>query len=205
MWSPCSALVLSNLPNLFVGNMPEPVSFDTDQLIRVDEQDCQTGLVEKKAAHMGAGVLHRAFSVFLFNSKGELLLQQRAPAKMLWGGYWSNSVCSHPRAGEEILHAAKRRVQQELGMVAPELTWVYAFTYHVPFKDIGSEYEYCHVLVGRSDEPPQPHPDEISGWRWVNCAELKQEVTQNPDQFTPWFKMEIEELSKRGFFPPESL
>lgn len=182
--------------------MPEPVSFDTDKLIKVDSGDAEIGTIEKRDAHLGKGVLHRAFSVFLFNRKGELLVQQRAFGKMLWGGYWSNSVCSHPRAGEELMHAAKRRVQQELNIDSPELTWVYAFQYHAFFEDIGAEHEYCHVFIGRTDKDPAPHPDEIAAWRWVSCDDLKRELNEYPERFTPWFIQEVEGLSSRGLFPP---
>ncbi len=178
--------------------MDKPVSNDSDLLIRVDEHDQDLGTIKKLDAHLGAGTLHRAFSVFLLNDRGEVLLQQRAQGKMLWGGFWSNSVCSHPRVGEELVAAAHRRIQQELGVAGQDLRSIYAFVYHVPFRDIGSEYEYCYVLVGKLNVDPQPHKDEIMAWRWVTIADLIAWVKREPQAFTPWFLMEIEELVKRG-------
>lgn len=177
--------------------MAAPVSNDSDLLIRVDGNDRDLGTIAKRDAHLGAGTLHRAFSVFLFNSRGETLLQRRALGKMLWGGYWSNSVCSHPRVGEEILDAAVRRVLQELNVAATDIKSIYAFVYRVPFKDIGSEYEYCYVFTGRLEQDPKPHPDEIMEWRWIKPAELIDWVKREPHLFTPWFKQELEELRKR--------
>ena len=121
------------------------VSSDDEALILVDEDDREIGSRSKLACHEREGVLHRAFSVFLFTSDGKVLLQRRSPGKLLWPGYWSNACCSHPRAGEELSEAVHRRMQQELG-VAAEVEFVYKFIYQAAFDDVGSEHS--SVLYG---------------------------------------------------------
>ncbi|MFU8815807.1 MAG: isopentenyl-diphosphate delta-isomerase, partial [Pseudomonadales bacterium] len=118
----------------------EIVSSEREPLILVDSDDRELGWMDKSAAHDGDGILHRAFSLFIFNAAGELLIQQRAPGKRLWPSFWSNSCCSHPRAGEELSEAVGRRLQQELGMQA-ELHFVYKFEYLAHYRDLGSEHE----------------------------------------------------------------
>lgn len=167
----------------------ETVSSDEEPLILVDEQDQVLGSMDKSSAHDGEGTLHRALSVFLFNSKKELLLQKRASGKRLWGGYWSNSCCSHPRWGEETADAAKRRVQQELGVVA-DLEYLYKFIYRAHFGEAGSEYELCSVYAGVFDGEPVTNALEIASWRWVTSDQLTREIAQSPDHFTPWMKQE---------------
>jgi isopentenyl-diphosphate delta-isomerase len=151
---------------------------------------------------LGQGQLHRAFSVFLFNGNGELLMQQRSADKMLWGGFWSNTVCSHPRKDEELMAAAQRRITQEFGVTSPDLRHVYAFVYRAPFRDVGSEHEYCHVFIGHTKDQPRPHAQEISAWRFVNTEELLRDVQTQPERYTPWFLKEIQELRRRKLFPP---
>ena len=120
------------------------VSSESEDLILVDANDKETGFLSKARAHDGQGVLHRAFSVFLFNEKGELLLQQRAASKRLWPGCWSNSCCSHPRRGETMRVATRRRLRDELN-IDVELEYVYKFIYQAEFGEFGSEHELCHV------------------------------------------------------------
>ncbi len=168
-----------------------------EELILVDEDDFEIGFGEKVACHVGLGKLHRAFSVFIFNSKGELLIQRRAHEKMLWGGFWSNSCCSHPRRGEEIEDAAARRIVEELG-IACSLRYVYKFRYNAGFENIGSEREVCSVFVGLCDNEPIVDMDEISDFRWVRISELFYDVSENAGKYTPWFLEELEELKKRG-------
>ncbi len=170
------------------------VSSESEQLILVDEKDQPIGFGSKAECHDGQGLLHRAFSLFVFNDKGELLLQQRADNKRLWGGYWSNSCCSHPRAGEEMADAVDRRLQQEMGMSAP-LEFVYKFAYFAEFSEAGSEREFCWVYVGRSAESVNANPTEVENWRWISTADLEQEMRDHPERFTPWFKMEWERLT----------
>ena len=171
------------------------VSSENEELILVDRDDNEVGYASKAEAHDGGGVLHRAFSLFLFNDAGELLLQQRAPSKRLWGGYWSNSCCSHPRRGESLAVATSRRLLDELNVDA-ELEFVYQFCYDADFGDAGSEKELCHVFLGRAGEGIQPNDSEISAVRYVSANELALEFARQPDSFTPWFKQEWRALNR---------
>lgn len=162
---------------------------EADTLILVDEQDNEVGALGKVDCHLGTGILHRAFSVFLFTQDGELLLQQRSPEKMLWGGYWANSCCSHPRLGEDTLGAAHRRIKEELG-VSCELRYLYKFVYQSQFGDIGAEHENCWVFVGHFDGDVDINRDEISDWRFVKPAELTADIEANSERYTPWLKLE---------------
>jgi len=167
----------------------EVVSNASEQLILVDEFDREIGFKAKNDAHLGRGTLHRAFSIFVFNSANELLLQQRSPGKMLWPNYWSNTCCSHPRRGEAMEEAVVRRLKQELGFECP-LTFLYKFKYQAQFGAIGAEHEYCSVYYGRYDGPADVNVNEIAAWRWVDVETLERELAETPDRFTPWFKME---------------
>ena len=171
----------------------EIVSSEAEALIVVDSSDRELGTLDKSACHDGDGVLHRAFSLFVFNSAGELLLQQRAAEKRLWPLYWSNSCCSHPRAGESLTLAVGRRLQQELGMRA-RLDYVYKFEYQAHYEDIGSEHELCSVYVGRSQDQPTVNTTEVAALEWLAPAELAARLRSQPDTFTPWFKLEWEAL-----------
>lgn len=165
-----------------------------DVLILVNEADEVVGHESKERCHDGQGLLHRAFSVFLFNERGELLLQQRSGEKRLWPLYWSNSCCSHPRQGEAIEAAAARRVTEELG-VAAALRYVYKFQYHAEFGGVGAERELCSVFVGRLDGPVQVDPREIAAVRYVSGAALDREMRERPETLTPWFQLEWRRLS----------
>ena len=167
----------------------EIVSSSSEQLILVDEQDRELGFKAKADCHTGRGVLHRAFSIFVFNSENELLLQQRAAAKMLWPGFWSNTCCSHPRRGETMATAVTRRLEQELGFTCP-LEYLYKFKYHAQFGAVGAEHELCSVYFGRYDGPVDVNVNEIAAWRFVGVDALEQELSMAPETFTPWFKME---------------
>ncbi|WP_370980126.1 isopentenyl-diphosphate Delta-isomerase [Agaribacterium sp. ZY112] len=173
------------------------VSSDSDQLILVNEHDEELGLADKLSCHDGQGILHRAFSVLLFNERGEMLIQKRAEVKRLWGGFWSNSCCSHPREGESMTYAAQRRMSEELGLEAKHLTYLYKFQYHAQFGDIGAEHELCSVFIGRCDEQAKPNPHEISEVRWLSPEALEHELETNPDAFTPWFKLEWSEIQNK--------
>ncbi len=172
------------------------VSSEAEELILVDEEDRETGYLSKADCHDGDGRLHRAFSVFLFNAAGELLLQQRADGKRLWPGFWSNTCCSHPRRGETIELASERRLADELNLSAA-LEFVYKFIYRAPFGEAGSEYEFCHVFVGRVEGEPRVNLSEIRATRFLSPAALDTELANEPGQFTPWFKLEWEALKTR--------
>jgi len=168
-----------------------------DDLILVDEADCEVGFCEKIACHVGMGKLHRAFSVHIFNSRGELLIHRRAMEKMLWGGFWTNSCCSHPRRGESLENGVARRVVEELG-IACSLKCIYKFRYAERFEEVGSEREVCSVFVGTCDDEPVVDPEEIIEVKWIGCEELLEDIGINPEKYTPWFKLELEELGRRN-------
>lgn len=167
----------------------EIVSNASEQLILVDELDRELGFRAKTDCHLGKGVLHRAFSIFVFNSDNELLLQKRSASKMLWPNYWSNTCCSHPRRGESMEQAVTRRLEQELGFNCP-LEFLYKFKYHAQYGSIGAEHEYCWVYYGRYDGPVDVNVNEIADWRFIGVEALERELEQAPETFTPWFKME---------------
>jgi len=177
-----------------VENVNRVVSSEAEQLILVDEDDREQGALSKAACHDGAGVLHRAFSAFLFNAAGELLLQQRANSKRLWPGYWSNSCCSHPRRGESMATATERRLAEELNLAA-DLEFVYKFRYQATFGDLGAEHELCHVFLGRIGDDVRPNEEEIAAIRFVSAGALHAELSQYPERFTPWFKLEWDALT----------
>jgi isopentenyl-diphosphate delta-isomerase len=163
---------------------------DSDALILVDEADRRLGHMSKTLCHEGRGVLHRAFSVLIFNGRGELLVQQRAPTKRLWPLYWSNSCCSHPRRLESMDAATRRRLDEELGILC-ELQFLFKFQYHAQFDATGAEHELCSVFIGRSDHPLNINPEEICDWRWVSPQVLHDDMSgADSARYTPWFKLE---------------
>lgn len=176
----------------------EIVSSDQEPLILVDAADREIGFLDKSSCHDGDGVLHRAFSLFIFNRRGELLLQRRAAGKRLWPSYWSNSCCSHPRRGERMSEAVQRRMEQELGLRAP-VRFVYKFEYQARFGEEGTEHELCWVYVGQTAEQPVINTTEIDEWRWISPDALDAELAAAAESFTPWFRMEWQRL--RGELP----
>ena len=175
-------------------NVNRVVSSESEELILVDEDDREQGYLSKASCHDGDGLLHRAFSAFLFNAAGELLLQQRAESKRLWPGYWSNSCCSHPRRGESMDTATGRRLSEELNLEA-DLRFVYKFQYRASYGGLGSEHELCHVFLGRIDDDVRANAEEISAIRFTSADELNRELEDNPGRFTPWFKLEWDALN----------
>jgi len=164
----------------------------SEDVILVDKQDNALGTMEKLAAHQ-AGRLHRAFSVFVFNSKGELLLQQRAHDKYHSAGKWSNTCCSHPRPGEQNIDAAKRRLKEEMGLDC-ELHYGFNFIYHTDFSNGLSEYEFDHVFFGKTDAQPVIDPQEVAAFAYITPEELNEQLKQNPDEYTEWFKICFENV-----------
>jgi isopentenyl-diphosphate delta-isomerase len=171
------------------------VSFNDEPLVLVDEYDREIGFLDKASAHQGQGVLHRAFSLLVFNSQGELLLQQRAAGKRLWPGSWSNTCCSHPRRGETLDVAIERRLAEELGMKC-SLQFLFKFEYQAQFDAEGAEHELCWVYAGRSDDVPTLNLNEVSALRYVSPQALDIEMKDHPQLFTPWFKTEWERLRR---------
>ena len=171
------------------------VSSENELLILVDNDDRETGNLSKAECHDGDGILHRAFSVFLFNDQGELLLQQRSAEKRLWPKFWTNTCCSHPRQGESMDLATERRLQQELN-TGSALEFIYKFEYQARFGELGSENELCSVYLGRMNREAAANDTEIAALRYVSAEDLQNEFDAQPEQFTPWFKMEWQRLNE---------
>jgi isopentenyl-diphosphate Delta-isomerase len=166
------------------------VTHDSDSLILVDEKDQDLGFMSKAMCHAGKGILHRAFSLLIFNDRGELLIQRRSASKRLWPLYWSNSCCSHPRGEETMEAATQRRMLEELG-ISCTLQFLYKFQYQAQFDATGAENELCSVFIGRSEHAPRVNPAEISAWRFISPEALAQEISSTGSQaFTPWFMLE---------------
>jgi isopentenyl-diphosphate Delta-isomerase len=159
----------------------------TEFLILVDEHDVPLGKMEKMEVHE-KGLLHRAFSVFIFNTKGELLLQQRADGKYHSGGLWTNTCCSHPNFGEEINDAVKRRLIEEMGLSVPA-EFAFSFIYRIAFNNGLTEHEFDHVFVGVSDTVPNPDPSEVKAWKYAGADSIRKELAENPALFTEWFRL----------------
>jgi isopentenyl-diphosphate delta-isomerase len=162
---------------------------ESDSLILVDESDHGVGHLSKLLCHQGRGVLHRAFSLLIFNGNGELLIQQRSASKRLWPLYWSNSCCSHPRSTESLEAAVQRRLYEELGLRCP-LHFLFKFQYQAQFDETGAENELCSVFIGGSSDSVKINTDEILAWRWVGPDALQAEMASGAGNFTPWFMLE---------------
>lgn len=160
-------------------------------VVLVTENDEELGLMEKQQAHI-AGLLHRAFSVFIFNSKGELLLQQRASDKYHSPALWTNTCCSHPRENETYLEAAHRRLQEEMGFDC-ELEPKFHFIYKAKLDENLFEHELDHVFTGQFDGEIQINPEEVSAYKWISMDELIADMDSNPGQYTVWFKIIFKE------------
>ncbi len=156
-------------------------------VVLVNKSNRKIGIEEKIKAH-ASGKLHRAFSIFIFNSKGELLLQQRAKAKYHSGGLWSNTVCSHPRPGENYFQAAHRRLREEMGFDC-ELKKLFSFIYKTDFIDGLIENEYDTVFMGKFDGKPKPNPAEVANCKWVEIKDLKNDIAVDPEKYSVWLKI----------------
>ncbi|KJF42687.1 isopentenyl-diphosphate Delta-isomerase [Draconibacterium sediminis] len=165
-----------------------------EKVILVDENDKVLGEMEKMEAHL-KGLLHRAISVFIVNSKGEWLIHQRAFNKYHSNGLWTNTCCSHPYPEETSVDAANRRLMQEMGMKAP-LQEIFAFIYKEELDNQLTEHELDRVFIGFSDDKPEPNADEVSNWKYINFEELKTDVKNNPENYTVWFKKIYERVEE---------
>ena len=163
-----------------------------EKVILVDENDSQIGLMNKMEAHE-KGALHRAFSIFVFNSKGEFLIQQRAFSKYHSGGEWANTCCSHQREGETTLEAAHRRLVEEMGFDV-DLKEVFNFTYKKEFGNGLTEHEFDHVVFGEFEGNPIPYPDEVANWKYIALQDLKAEIAAHPEQYTIWLQIALKEV-----------
>ena len=167
----------------------------TDTLILVDESDNQVGTEEKMKAHR-EGKLHRAFSILIFNSKGQMLLTKRAESKYHWGGFWSNACCSHPRKGESIEQAAHRRLKEELGFDC-ELQEGFSFIYEAVYENGLGEHEFDHVFIGTYDGEPEPDMNEVDSWRWADVESIAKDIS-NSAKYTPWLQIAWKKLREKG-------
>lgn len=167
-------------------------------IILVNEKDEPRGRDEKLKVHQ-QGKLHRAFSVFIFNSKGEWLLQKRAQSKYHSPGLWSNACCSHPRYGKDILREAKKRLKEEMGIVS-FLKEIFVFSYRVKLGAL-SENEIDHVFTGTFNGVPEPSKKEAAGWKWISFLALKKDIKENPQNYTYWFKMVFDKVWEYYFKP----
>ena len=164
-------------------------------VVLVDEHDNQVGLMPKMEAHQKA-ILHRAFSVFVFNGQGELMLQQRAATKYHSPLLWTNTCCSHQRDGETSLAAGKRRLQEEMGFVC-DLTEVFQFVYKAPFDNGLTEHELDHVMIGTHNGEPNVNPEEVASYKWMSLEDVKNDMEDNPQQYTAWFRIIFKEYYHR--------
>ncbi|TXK77330.1 isopentenyl-diphosphate Delta-isomerase [Mesonia sp. K4-1] len=158
-----------------------------EKVILVNENDEQIGLMEKIEAHEKA-LLHRAFSVFVYNDKNEVMIQQRALSKYHSPGLWTNTCCSHQKEGETNVEAGKRRLMEEMGFQT-DLKEVTSFIYKAPFDNGLSEHEYDYILVGHYNEEPKINPDEVASWKWMSLEDIKKDMSNNPEKYTAWFKI----------------
>lgn len=165
-----------------------------EKVILVNKKNKTIGAEEKIKAHL-TGKLHRAFSVLLFNKKGETLIQKRAESKYHSPGFWTNTCCSHPRLREEVGLAAKRRLKEEMG-ISCELEEAFSFIYRAKLDDL-IEHEFDHVFFGRFDGKPKPDKKEVADWRWIKLADLKADIKKNHQKYTPWFKIIIKKIIKQ--------
>ena len=164
----------------------------TEYVVLVDELDNKVGLMEKMEAHINP-TLHRAFSIFIFNSKNEMLLQQRALSKYHTPGLWTNTCCSHPRDGESLHDATKRRLQEEMGMQC-ELKEAFSFIYKADVMQGLVEHEFDHVFIGTSDDLPIINKDEVESLRYDTVENIKADIERNPQNYTAWFKIAFDKL-----------
>ncbi len=165
-----------------------------EQVILVDTNDTPIGMMEKMEAHQKA-LLHRAFSVFVFNDRNELLLQQRAADKYHSPLLWANTCCSHQREGESNIAAGRRRLQEEMGFTCT-LHEKFSFIYKAPFDNGLTEHELDHVLIGTYNENPKINPQEVAAYKWMSIAAVKKDITLHPEIYTAWFKIIFDEFYK---------
>lgn len=161
-----------------------------EKVILVDREDKPIGTLPKMEAHE-KGVLHRAFSVFILNQKGELMLQQRAHHKYHSPGLWTNTCCSHQREGEQNIDAGMRRLDEEMGF-SVTLEELFSFIYKAPFDNGLTEHELDHVMLGHYEEVPQINTEEVAEWKWMSLIDIEADIAINPDEYTVWFKIIFE-------------
>ena len=162
------------------------------QVVLVDKNNRKIGVEEKIKAHK-EGKLHRAFSIFIFNSNTELLIQQRAKTKYHSGGLWSNTCCSHPEPNETFLQATHRRLKEEMGFDC-KLKKIFCFIYNTGFQNGLIENEYDCVFIGKFNGKPKPNLKEVMNWKWISVKELKQDIIKNPSKYSVWLKIALKKI-----------
>ena len=165
-----------------------------EYVILVDENDKQIGVMPKLEAHQKA-CLHRAFSVFIFNDKNELMLQQRSLQKYHSPGLWTNTCCSHQREDETNIQAGQRRLKEEMGFVT-DLQETISFIYKAPFDNGLTEHEYDHVMLGHYNDAPKVNPNEVANWKWMSLEDIKNDIKANSENYTVWFKIIFDKFYK---------
>ncbi len=166
-----------------------------EHVILVDERDNPIGTMEKMEAHE-KGLLHRAFSVFIFNERGEMLIHQRAEEKYHSGGLWTNACCSHPREGETTEEAARRRLMEEMGFDC-DVQEQFDFIYRADLDQGLTEHELDHVFFGTFNGIPQVNPDEVMAWKYIPLTALHHDVQSNPERYTEWFKIALKKIQEK--------
>jgi isopentenyl-diphosphate Delta-isomerase len=161
-----------------------------DTLILVDSGDNAIGYDEKESCHLLPARLHRAFSIFIVNSKGEMLIHKRSSLKKTWPGFWTNACCSHPRKGETLEEATKKRLLFEMGFTCL-LEYLFRFEYKADYDEIYGENEVDHVFFGLYNGPMNPNRDEVDEWKFIGLPELLEDVETNGARYTPWFKIAL--------------
>ncbi|MGQ0530652.1 MAG: isopentenyl-diphosphate Delta-isomerase [Panacagrimonas sp.] len=165
---------------------PSATSAPCEEVVLVDARGEPVGVAEKQRAHLD-GALHRAFSIFVFNTRGELLMQQRAATKYHSGGLWTNTCCGHPRPGEALADAAHRRLREEMGFDCM-LREAFHFTYHAQLDHDLIEHEFDHVFVGRCNARPTPNPQEVGAYVWMSIEALAADLAARPERYTYWLR-----------------
>ena len=166
------------------------LNMSEEKVVLVNEQDVAIGIEDKSRAHQ-LGVLHRAFSVFVTNAAGQLLVQKRALTKYHSRGRWSNTCCGHPRPGETTVMASRRRLREEMGFDS-DLSELFAFVYRANLEDGLIENEYDHVLIGSFEGLPKPNPTEVAKWKWMDLATLRVDLKEHPERYTYWFRISFD-------------
>ncbi len=187
-------LAVATKKAIFVGLMKEDMVYE--EVILVDELDNEVGTMEKIEAHEKA-LLHRAFSIFVFNDAGQMMLQRRALGKYHSPGLWTNACCSHPRPGESLAEATSRRIVEEMGFSC-KMEKVFSFIYKAPFDHGLTEHELDHVFIGRYNDAPEINPEEVAEWKWMEIPGLLADLKANPDNYTVWFRIAMEQMVKQG-------
>lgn len=165
------------------------------QLIVVNKNDEEIRLEGKLKCHLSKEILHRAFTIFIFNSKGKLLIQKRSKNKLLWPLTWESSCSGHPLQTEDYITAGEKRLKEELGF-SSKLKLLGKFRYQARYKNIGSENEICALLIGKYNRKVNPNPKEVAEWKWIDLKTLKKDLIKKPKEYTPWLKIAVRQFIK---------